>query len=195
MSFTDDIAQYYECDDYIVDESPIGKVVIPRHDVDITGEVGIRYERHPWIESFEFDGLHPRVPLREGYGTRGAKSFAESLSKIYAKAYDDYAAMCSDELRTEENEDGLDVEAYYSNAAKYFIQIVGNPESATMFGKFCGFTENIWRDGTRTMHDVALGVILPIIESRPEATKIFYGTITPEFKKYIEDNNYGKKES
>lgn len=195
MSFTDDSTQYYDNDDYIVDESPIGKVFIPKKDVDIIGEVGIRYEKHPWMEQFEFDGLHPRTPVREGYGLRGAKACAESLSKIYAKAFDDYTAMCSDKYVTADNEDGLNIEAYFSNAAEHFVGTVDQPESIHLYRKFCGLTENIWRDGTKAMHDIAVGTMLPIIWSNSEATRIFYDTVTPEFREYIEENDYGKKES
>lgn len=195
MSFIDDSSQYPELGEYIVESSPIGKVFIPGKDVDIVGDIGIRYEKHPWIERFEFDGLHPHTPVRKGYGTRKARAFAESLSKIYAFAYDDYALFCDDSLKSEENADGLDTEAYFSKAAQYFLRAATDAESLPMFRKFCGFTENMWRDGTKTMHDVALGIILPIIESRADTREIFYEVITPEFREYIGEQSYGKKES
>ncbi len=178
-----------------MDESPIGKVFIPKNGLDIIGDIRIRYEKHPWIEQFEFDGLHPHAPLREGYGTKEAKSFAESLSKIYAKAYDDYAALCSEELVTAGNGDGLDIDAYFSKATEHFVQAAGRAENLPMVKKFCGFTENMWREGTKRMHDVALKVVLPIIENDPTTKDVFYNHITPEFRKYIEENNYGKKEN
>lgn len=163
---------------------------LPKKDIDIVGEIGIRYEKHPWIEQFEFDGLNPRTPAREGFGPKRAKAFAESLSKIYAKAYDDYAAMCSEEYVNDENEDGLDVGAYFSNAADYFVQSLTKPENARMFRKFCGYVENMWRLGTETMHDVALKTVLPMIESDSKAQALFYDTITPEFREYIDENGY-----
>ena len=166
---------------------------IPINDLDIIGDAGIRYEKHPWIEQFEFDGLKAHTPVREGFGLRQAKSFAESLSKIYAKAYDDYAAMCSEEFINSENEDGLDIDTYFSNAADYFTQNADKPETTPMYKKFCGLVENMWRDGTETMHNVAVETILPIVESDPEAKEIFHKTITPEFKKYIEENGYSSQ--
>lgn len=194
MSFIDDSMQYCENDDYLVEQSPIGRVFIPRNDLDIVGEIGIRYEKHPWIEQFEFDGMRPHTPVRTGYGTRGPRDFAESLSKIYAKAYDEYAQLCDDAFKSDENKDGLDAGAYFTAVAKYFVQRCGNEESRPMYRKFCGFTENMWREGTVAMHDIALEVVLPIIESETTARKIFYDVITPEFKEYIEDKQHGKKE-
>lgn len=158
---------------------------IPKNDLDIVGNVGIRYEKHPWIERFEFDGLKPHAPVREGFGVKNAKSFAESLSKIYSKAYDDYVSMCEDSYINNENEDGLDMNAYFSKAADFFVQNTAKPETIPMVKKFCGFTENMWREGTKTMHDVALEVILPIIENNPKAKALFYETITSEFREYI----------
>lgn len=163
---------------------------ISKDDLDIVGDVCIRYERHPWIERLEFDGLNPRMPVRKGFGTRKAKAFASSLSKIYAKAYDDYASMCSEEFIDSENEDGLDTDAYFSNVASFFVQNADRSETIPMVRKFCGFAENMWREGTEKMHDVALEVILPIIENNPQAKEIFYNTITPEFNNYIEENGY-----
>ena len=62
MSFTDeDLSQSADeyGNEYIVDRSPIGLVYIPAHSVDIDEDAAIRYERHPWIEAFELDGIRP----------------------------------------------------------------------------------------------------------------------------------------
>lgn len=166
---------------------------LPKKDLDIIGEVCIRYEKHPWIEQFEFDGLRPRAPLRNGFGIKQTKAFAESLSKIYAKAYEDYSNMCSEGFISEENKDGLDVDAFFSNAAYYFVRNADLPETTPLLKKFCGFTENMWREGTETMHNVALKVILPIIENNTKALDVFYNTITPEFRRYIDENDYGNR--
>ena len=192
VSFTDDSAQYYADDDYLVEDSPIGKVFI-RKNIDVEGASCIRYEKHPWIEQFEFDGLHPRTPLREGYGNKTARGFVESLSKIYARAYDDYVAMCSEEYKSRENEDGFDAETYFSNAAHYFVQTAGEADSVPMFRKFCGFTENMWREGTKCMHDIALEVVLPIIAANITAASIFNDVITSEFAEYIKENGYSEQ--
>ena len=57
-------------DDYIEHESVLGKVYIPKHGVQIDGPVRIRYEKHPWIEAFELDGISPERPKREGFGVK-----------------------------------------------------------------------------------------------------------------------------
>ena len=46
-------------DEYIVDNSPVGLVYIPAHAVVLEDGACIRYERHPWIEGFELDGIKP----------------------------------------------------------------------------------------------------------------------------------------
>ena len=38
-------------------ESPAGKVYIPLSGVILDDEPGIRYEKHPWLEGFELDGI------------------------------------------------------------------------------------------------------------------------------------------
>ena len=37
--------------------SPVGKVYVPLSGVILDDEPGIRYERRPWIEGFELDGI------------------------------------------------------------------------------------------------------------------------------------------
>lgn len=62
VSFTDeDLSQSADeyGNEYIVDRSPVGLVYIPAHSVDIDEDAAIRYERHPWIEGFELDGIRP----------------------------------------------------------------------------------------------------------------------------------------
>ena len=195
VSFTDESDKYCDNEDYLALASPIGKVFILKKEIDVTGPIAIRYEKHPWIERLELDGLQPRTPVREGYGVKNAKSFAESLSKVYSRAYEDYAAMCSDEFKTDENVDGLDAVKYFSAAAVCFVNRVANPTSLPMYKKFCGLTENIWRYGTVSMHDISLETMLPIIESDSKAKEIFYNTITPEFREYIEENGYSDRKS
>ncbi len=41
------------------EESQIGAVYVPIHGVAIEENAGIRYEKHPWIHCFEFDGIKP----------------------------------------------------------------------------------------------------------------------------------------
>ncbi len=44
---------------YIREESQIGAVYVPMHGVLIEDGAAIRYERYPWIEKFELDGIKP----------------------------------------------------------------------------------------------------------------------------------------
>ena len=45
--------------EYIHERSQIGAVYIPRHGVVVSEDARIRYERRPWIEHFELDGIKP----------------------------------------------------------------------------------------------------------------------------------------
>jgi hypothetical protein len=58
VRFTDDSEDDYG-DEYIHETSPIGTVYIPCHGIVIGDNAGIRYERRPWIEHFEFDDIRP----------------------------------------------------------------------------------------------------------------------------------------
>lgn len=58
MSFTD---EDLSGEDYIVDKSPLGLVYIPAHSVEVDEEAAIRYEKHPWLEGFELDGIRPSM--------------------------------------------------------------------------------------------------------------------------------------
>lgn len=58
VSFTDrDPAEY--ADDYLYEESQIGAVYVPLHGVLLEENAAIRYEKYPWIEKFELDGIKP----------------------------------------------------------------------------------------------------------------------------------------
>lgn len=46
-------------EEYRVERSPVGLVYIPVHAVEVDEEAAIRYERYPWIEKFELDGIRP----------------------------------------------------------------------------------------------------------------------------------------
>ena len=58
VSFTDgDGSEYAE--DYFREESQIGIVYVPVHGVLLEENAVIRYEKYPWIEKFELDGIKP----------------------------------------------------------------------------------------------------------------------------------------
>ncbi len=58
VSFTDDDPSAYEAD-YLREESQIGAVYVPLHGVVLEENAAIRYEKYPWIEKFELDGIKP----------------------------------------------------------------------------------------------------------------------------------------
>ena len=58
VSFADEDTSKYD-EGYLREESQIGAVYVPLHSVELDEEATIRYERHPWIERFELDGIRP----------------------------------------------------------------------------------------------------------------------------------------
>ena len=56
VSFTDGDGSEFE-GTHMCAESPVGKVYIPLSGVILDDDPGIRYERHPWLEGFELDGI------------------------------------------------------------------------------------------------------------------------------------------
>ena len=164
---------------YATDMSPMGKVYIPAAGVVITGPIRVRYEKHPWIERFELDGIKAAPAKRTGIGTKDAKGFVKSLSSIYSPAYDEYRLYGGDT--------SFDAPGYFAHAAEYFVRLVSDPQKNRMFRKFCGFTENMWREGDQEMLSVAMDTILPLLRRDPAAWAEFTKTITPEFLDYLEN--------
>jgi len=58
VSFTGEDPSVY-ADDYLREESQIGAVYVPLHGVELEENAAIRYEKYPWIEKFELDGIKP----------------------------------------------------------------------------------------------------------------------------------------
>lgn len=172
VGFADKEPQYYAEQGYSCDSSPVGSVYIPMDKIEISGQVTIRYEKHPWIEKFEVDGIKILRPRRTGYGTKNIRAFVQSLNTIYAAAFDDYITFCK-------------AEDYFEHVAEYFVQEFEDEQRAKMFGKFCGFVENMWREGDKQSHDVAMNNILPIIRRNDELDAAFGEHITEEFTEYI----------
>ena len=164
---------------YDIDRTVIGRVWIPREGLEISPPVRVRYEKHPWITAFEFDGLKAAPARRTGIGNKAAKGFVKSLSTIYSKAYDDYRAYGGDE--------SFDAGAYFSDAAKHFAAMASDPQKARLFSKFCGFAENMWREGDEEMLRVCLDDVLPAVLSDEAARTAFESSITSEFRSYLED--------
>ncbi len=162
---------------YDVDESQLGRVWIPKDGLLVTPPVRIRYEKHPWIEKFEFDGLRAAPAKRKGIGTKGAKGFVRSLSTIYSPAYEEYREYGGDEA--------FDAAGYFARAADSFITRAGDKGSAKMVRKFCGFTENMWREGDEEMLDICIGTIVPRMLADNASRTVFEDSITQEFRDYL----------
>ncbi len=186
-------------DAYIIETTEIGNAYIPKDGVIVTGPIRIRYEKHPWIEQFELDGIKAASPVRKGIGTKDMKGFVQSLSTIYAKAFEDYDAL------------GDDARRYFGHAAEYFEKVAeqalgqidertserpsgmsaGNLQMKRLFLKFAGLTENMWREGNEEMLDAAVNVIIPAMRRKECVWKLFDDGITAEFRGYLEEHSSG----
>lgn len=173
VSFADKDSLYYIERGYTEHKSELGKVYIQEEHLETTENITIRYEKHPWLECFEIDGAKPKPIKRKGYGTKDAKGFVQSLSSIYAKAYQDYL---------ESNNDA----EFFTLVAENFVRSLIEDDETKMFRKFCGFTENMWREGNKEMHDIAMNNMLPFLVANKRVCENFQDSITDEFKIYIE---------
>lgn len=173
VGFADKDSSYYiECG-YTEHKSELGNVYILEDQLETAEHITIRYEKHPWIECFEIDGVKLKPIKRTGYGIKDAKGFVKSLSTIYAKAYQEYAESYDDAL-------------FFSEIAEDFVHRFVEENETKMFKKFCGFTENMWREGNKEMHDVVMEYILPIFRNNQDAWNLFHNNITEEFSEYLE---------
>lgn len=169
---------------YSIEDSPLGRVWIPGEGLILTPPVRIRYEKHPWMEKFELDGIKPAPARRKGIGTKGAKGFVKSLATIYSAAYDDYREFGGD--------DAFDAAGYFRHAAEHFARMAEVPGREKMFSKFCGFAENMWREGDQQMLDVCMNEVIPALGKTVYAQRAFGDNITDEFREYLEGRgSYG----
>lgn len=58
VSFTDGDGSEFS-DGYLCEKSQIGRVYVPLAGVTLDEDACIRYEKYPWIEKFELDGIKP----------------------------------------------------------------------------------------------------------------------------------------
>ena len=178
MSFTDGNSDLNESGElYDLDESVMGRVWVSREGIIVTPPARIRYERRPWIEGFELDGIKPAPAKLTGIGTKGAEGFVRSLSTIYSPAYDEYREYGGDEA--------FDAEKYFANAANHFISIAGDKSLQKMASKFCGFTENMWREGNEEMLGICIDTIVPELLADKSMRALFEKNITEEFREYL----------
>ncbi len=166
---------------YTLDESVMGRVWIPEGELLLTPPIRIRYEKHPWMEKFEFDGVKAAPAKRTGIGSKGAKGFVKSLSTIYSAAYSDYREFGGDA--------DFDVSGYFRHATLCFARMAEDQGSTKMVKLFCGFAENMWREGNREMLDVCMDTVIPEIESSPQLSRIFRENITDEFREWLSDQH------
>ncbi len=178
VSFTDKDEEEF-ADKYIKDESLLGNVYIPKEGVTISGPITVRYEIHPWIEQFELDGIKAALPKRDGFGTKNAKAFGRSLSTIYRDAYDIY---------NEYTVNGkLDSDGYFGYATDRFIESFEDERRHKMVAKFCGFVENMWREGDESIYNVTMKTVLPKFKDNQDFWNFFENSITAEFSEYIQE--------
>ena len=163
---------------YRLDETVLGRAWIPLEGLILIPPVRVRYEKRPWIEAFEFDGVKAAPAKRKGVGTKGAKGFVRSLSTIYSGAYDDYRAFGGDE--------NFDAAGYFRHAAEYFARVAEDESRRKMAVKFCGFAENMWREGDQEMLDICMETVMPVLQGSAYMGAILEGTITEEFRDYLE---------
>ena len=173
VSFTDgDTDEYSE--GYTRYESQIGYVYVPAKGVIIEQPAAIRYERHPWIETFELDGIRPEPARREGFGEKSIQCFIMSLGKVY-DVKGDYDMFAKD--------GGFDAEGFFGHVTKRMMaEASAEPEQ---FRRFSGFTENMWRLGDEPSYDLAMRTVIPALKKNKDIWDRFETEITDEFREAL----------
>ena len=181
VSFTDGSRDLNKAEEplYEVYDTVLGRVWVPTEGLVLTRPARIRYERYPWIEKFEFDGIKPAPARRKGIGTKDARGFVKSLATIYAAAYDEYREYGGD--------DAFDAEAYFAHAADDFVNRASEPLNRKIVSKFCGFAENMWREGNAEMLRICLEEVIPRLMADEKASAIAGNTFTEEFREYLQN--------
>ena len=174
VSFTDkDAAEYAE--GYNRYESPIGHVYVPVKGVILEEPAGIRYEKHPWIEAFELDGIRPEPACREGFGEKSIQGFVMSLGKVYDDVPGDYDMFSV--------EAGFDAEGFFRHVTdKMIAEAASNPKQ---FRRFAGFTENMWRLGDEPSFELAMETVIPRLRGDLDIWNSFTTLITEEFREAL----------
>ena len=174
VSFTDGDGSEY-ADDYRIYGSQIGRVYVPVRGVIIEEPAAIRYEKHPWIEGFELDGIRPEPARREGFGEKSIQGFVMSLGKVYDDVLNDYHIF--------DGETGFDAEGFFGYVAdKMAAAALTEPEQ---FRRFAGFTENMWRLGDEQSYKLAMETIIPRLQEDKDIWNRFRSGITEEFREVL----------
>ncbi|MBQ3369734.1 MAG: hypothetical protein IJG48_01800 [Mogibacterium sp.] len=175
VSFTDGDGTEY-ADGYNRYESPIGYVYVPAKGVIIGEPAVIRYEKHPWIETFELDGIRPEPARREGFGEKSLQGFVMSLGKVYDDVLSDYNSF--------NGEGGFDAEGFFGHVAD---RMIAEAEiDPAQFRRFAGFTENMWRLGDEPSYKLAMETIVPKLKEDKKIWGKFTANITEEFRDVLE---------
>ena len=170
VSFTDGKGSEY-AEDYSVYESQIGRVYVPVKGVIVEEPAAIRYERHPWIETFELDGIRPEPVRREGFGVKSIQGFVMSLGKVYDDVLTDYEVFGGDA--------GFDAEGFFGHVTERMTaEAYKDPEQLR---RFAGFTENMWRLGDETSYKLVMETVIPRIRKDEDVWNRFTKDITEEF--------------
>ena len=174
VSFTDgDGTEYSES--HTRYESQIGYVYVPVKGVIMEEPAAIRYERHPWIETFELDGIRPEPARREGFGEKSIRGFILSLGKVYDDVQSDYDMFAG--------EKGLDAKSFFRYVTDRMIaEAFKEPEQ---FRRFAGFTENMWRLGDEPSYDLAMEAVIPELKKNKDIWERFKTAITDEFREAL----------
>lgn len=171
VSFTDGDGSDYS-EGYNRYESQIGHVYVPVNGVIMEEQAAIRYERHPWIETFELDGIRPEPARREGFGEKSIQGFVMSLGKVYDDVLSDYNMFAG--------ESGFDAEGFFGYVAdKLSAAATAEPEQ---FRRFAGFTENMWRLGDEPSYKLAMETIIPRLQQNENLLSMLHSNITEEFR-------------
>ena len=184
VSFTDGSRDLNRAEEplYEVYDTVLGRVWVPTEGLVLTRPARIRYERYPWIEKFEFDGIKPAPAKRKGIGTKDARGFVKSLASVYSAAYDEYREYGGD--------DAFDAEAYFAHAADDFVTRAAEPVNRKMVSMFCGFAENMWREGDADMLRICLDTVIPRLTADENVKAIADNTFTEEFREYLKSGKH-----
>lgn len=166
------------------DETVLGRAYYPSDGVRITGELAVRYEKKPWLEAFEVDGLEALPDRRKGVGSRLIQEYVGTLSDdLYPPALELYRENI-------ERNGSYDAVEYWAEVSRRFAcEVQSSPNhggSPKQFRRYCGFVENMWREGNQEVLDIVLGTILEIITADEKLEEFFRESITDEFKEFLE---------